>query len=115
RGRVRLRRLVRQRDLRSDHQGGDEGDDPSPARRRIPFCRNAQDMPEMRRRRHHRGTVGKGILGERSISDRGSMADERGDTPNATRRTGEGQRMENVPLQIIAREVGTPTYVYSSG
>ena len=69
----------------------------------------------MRRRRHHRGTVGKGILGERSISDRGSMADERGDTPNATRRTGEGQRMENVPLQIIAREVGTPTYVYSAG
>lgn len=68
----------------------------------------------MRRRRDHRGLVGKGILGERTTSERVPMAEERGDEASSSRRAGEGQRIESVPLQIIAREVGTPTYVYSS-
>ncbi|HJP59435.1 MAG TPA: diaminopimelate decarboxylase [Gemmatimonadaceae bacterium] len=59
--------------------------------------------------------MGKGILGERSISERNPANEERGGAASSGRRAGEGLRMENVPLQIIAREVGTPTYVYSSG
>src|SRR5919109_2484549 len=68
----------------------------------------------MRGPSHHRGIVGKGILGQ-GFSDRADVTEE-GTDPRAPSdaRDKEGLRTESVPLQTIAREVGTPTYVYST-
>ena len=68
----------------------------------------------MRQGIDRRGVVGKGILGERGISGRKAAAEERSETrAGAGSRRGEGLRTERVPLETIAREVGTPAYVYS--
>lgn len=60
---------------------------------------------------NHRGIVGKGILGERTISERRTATEKKGDTRVDST---EGLSSERVPLEVIAREVGTPAYVYSA-
>ncbi len=61
---------------------------------------------------NHRGVVGKGILGERTIPERKTATEKKGGA------SAEGERgglsAEAVPLEVIAREVGTPAYVYSA-
>jgi diaminopimelate decarboxylase len=52
----------------------------------------------------HRGAVGKGILSRRETA-----AKQPSPPPDE-----EGARIEAVPLETIAREVGTPCYIYSS-
>ncbi|HKR10114.1 MAG TPA: diaminopimelate decarboxylase [Gemmatimonadaceae bacterium] len=70
----------------------------------------------MRQGIHRRGIVGKGILGERSITKREAATQERNETrAGVGSRRGEGLRAEKVPLETIANEVGTPAYVYSAG
>ncbi len=61
---------------------------------------------------NRRGIVGKGILGERTIRERGIATDKKGEARPES--TGEGLGVEQVPLQVIARDVGTPSYVYSA-
>ncbi len=59
-----------------------------------------------------RGAVGKGILSGREVTGtrgKGSAADNDEAPQNA-----DGLTVEGVPLSLIAREVGTPSYVYSS-
>ena len=64
---------------------------------------------------HNRGTVGKGILGERSLSERRSTKQEKNEARSHSPASDDaGLRTEEVPLQTIAREIGTPAYVYSS-
>lgn len=63
--------------------------------------------------RNHRGIVGKGILGERTIPERKTATEKERETRTAS--TGQGLSTERVPLELIAREVGTPAYVYSAG
>lgn len=64
---------------------------------------------------HNRGTVGKGILGERSLSERTSTTQEKNEARSRSSASDDaGLRTEDVPLQTIAREVGTPAYIYSS-
>ena len=59
--------------------------------------------------------MGKGVLGERGISKRDSETEEEIEARDeASGRETEGMRMEGVPLQTIAREVGTPAYVYTA-
>jgi diaminopimelate decarboxylase len=59
--------------------------------------------------------VGKGILGERSLSERRSTTQEKNEARSQPPASDDaGLRTEDVPLQTIAREVGTPAYVYSS-
>ena len=62
---------------------------------------------------NHRGIVGKGILGERTIPERKTATEKERETRTAS--TGQGLSTERVPLELIAREVGTPAYVYSAG
>jgi diaminopimelate decarboxylase len=57
--------------------------------------------------------VGKGILGERTIPERTTATENKIDARAAS--TPGGLSVEKVPLQVIAREVGTPAYVYSAG
>jgi diaminopimelate decarboxylase len=60
---------------------------------------------------HRRGAVGEGILtrgGRTSTTDRKDVAG------SAASRDEAGPLCEGVPLESIAREVGTPTYVYSA-
>ncbi len=54
-------------------------------------------MPQVRRRGDHRGAVGEGVLTQGFLRHDGALA------------------CEGVPLETIARAVGTPTYVYSAG
>ncbi|HEX6628338.1 MAG TPA: diaminopimelate decarboxylase [Gemmatimonadaceae bacterium] len=59
--------------------------------------------------------MGKGILGERSLSERRSTTKENNEArAHSPASADAGLRTEEVPLQTIAREVGTPAYVYSS-
>jgi len=59
--------------------------------------------------------VGKGILGERSLSERRSTKQEKNEARSHSPASDDaGLRTEEVPLQTIAREIGTPAYVYSS-
>src|SRR4051794_30847634 len=60
---------------------------------------------------HRRGAVGEGIL---TRGGRTSTTDRK-DVPGSTlSRDDAGPLCEGVPLETIAREVGTPTYVYSA-
>lgn len=59
-------------------------------------------MPQVRTPIQHRSVVGKGILTRRETAAKQAL-------PETV-----GSRMEGVPLATIAREVGTPCYVYSS-
>ena len=62
-----------------------------------------------------RGVVGKGILGERIISERKAATEKTSETPAVVgSRRSESLRTERVPLETIAKEVGTPAYVYST-
>jgi len=58
-----------------------------------------------------RGSVGKSILSPREPVAKQAKQAARRDKPS---RDVEGLRCEGVPLEIIAREVGTPCYVYSA-
>ena len=59
-----------------------------------------------------RGAVGKGILSGREVpGTRGKESTADNDEPSGS---DEGLKSEGVPLSLIAREVGTPSYVYSS-
>jgi len=55
--------------------------------------------------------VGKGILGERTIPERRTATEKKSDTRIDST---EGLSSERVPLEAIARAVGTPAYVYSA-
>ena len=59
-----------------------------------------------------RGAVGKGILSRREAPAK--QAEESTTTNEAFPRGPEGSRCEEVPLATIAREIGTPCYIYSS-
>jgi len=59
-----------------------------------------------------RGAVGKGILSGREVA--GTRGKESAADNDETPRSDEGLKSEGVPLSLIAREVGTPSYVYSS-
>jgi diaminopimelate decarboxylase len=59
-----------------------------------------------------RGAVGKSILSEREMS--ASRVKEAAAPVEAFPRDASGLRCEGVPLELIAREIGTPCYVYSS-
>ncbi len=96
-GRVRLRRLVWRRGVRGADQGGDEGDDSRASRRGVPLGRGADDLPQVRPCVDRRGGMGEGVL-----------------TSGFARVADGGLACEGVPLERIAREVGTPTYVYSA-
>jgi len=67
----------------------------------------------MRKRFNHRGAVGKSVLKPPATvpSKGGDSNAKRRDTLPKDR---EGLRTESVPLSLIAREVGTPAFVYSS-
>jgi diaminopimelate decarboxylase len=58
-----------------------------------------------------RGPVGEGILTGRS---RASTTERRNASDVSVERGGPGPLCEGVPLETIAREVGTPAYVYSA-
>src|SRR5882672_220563 len=82
--------------MRSADQGGDKGDDSRATRRGISIGRGADDVPQVRTRFDRRGRMGQSVL-----------------TTGFSRVDGV-MRCEGVPLDRIAREVGTPVYVYSS-
>ena len=67
-----------------------------PPGRGVPLGRGADDVPEVRASRDSRGAVGEGVL-----------------TPGFARVDG-ALACEGVSLERIAREVGTPAYVYSA-
>ena len=71
-------------------------------------------MPEVRRCINRRGAVGKSVLKAPEIApsrakETTTVSDE------AFPRNSEGLLCERVPLSLIAREAGTPAYVYSAG
>src|SRR2546423_6711316 len=74
--------------MRSSDQGRNQSYDSGFTRRGVQISRSAEDMSQVRAPLDRRGVVGKGLL--------------------------TGLRCEEVPLDNIARAVGTPCYVYSS-
>jgi diaminopimelate decarboxylase len=70
-------------------------------------------MSEMRTAIDRRGAVGKSVLGRGAIKEERQTREK-----DAFRAIGaenhESSRMEAVPLELLAREVGTPCYIYSS-
>src|SRR5215216_2582218 len=76
-------------------------------------------MSQVCTRIDRRGAVGKGILGGRKVpvGDAKSQVKEaasRSESFPRERQEGQGLRAEDVPLDMIARAIGTPCYVYSS-
>jgi len=69
----------------------------------------------MRPALHRRGAVGKGVLGGREVEDARSTRVKQSD-PAAEKTTvsEDRSRFEEVSLETLAREVGTPCYVYSA-
>ena len=68
-------------------------------------------MPQVRARFHGRGAVGKGIL---TRTRKAPTAGESIERETGFPRDADGLRCEGVRLAVIAAEVGTPAYVYSS-
>ena len=58
--------------------------------------------------------MGKGVLKGREIAPRGAM-ETTTISGGAFPRNSDGLRCEGLPLSLIAREVGTPAFVYSAG
>lgn len=69
----------------------------------------------MRPALHRRGAVGKGVLGGREVEDARSTRVKQSDAAGEKTTVSEDRsRFEQVSLETIAREVGTPCYVYSA-
>src|SRR6266566_3582987 len=88
--------MVRQSRVRVADQGRDQGDDSRPARRGIQIGGAADDVPQMRERVDRRGGMGQSVLTTGFSRVDGVML------------------CEDVPIERIAREIGTPVYVYST-
>ena len=58
--------------------------------------------------------MGKGVLKGREIAPAGALETKTASS-EAFPKTSDGMRCEGVPLSLIAREVGTPAFVYSAG
>jgi len=69
-------------------------------------------MPQVRTPIDRRGTVGKGILSRRESA--ATKARQLTVPDDATPPDSDASKLEGVALETIAREVGTPCYVYSS-
>ena len=69
-------------------------------------------MPEVRERVDRRGAVGKGVLSPGEVSP--TRAKETAAPFEAFPRDASGLHCEGVSLDVIARAIGTPCYVYSS-
>jgi len=64
---------------------------------------------------HRRGAVGKGVLGGREVEDARSTRVKQSDAAAEKTTVSEDRsRFEEVSLETLAREVGTPCYVYSA-
>jgi len=70
-------------------------------------------MFEVRQGVHRRGTVGKSLLGARAVAKGRATRIKAAKTDESARTSG-SSAFEGVPFDTIAREVGTPCYVYSS-
>ena len=71
-------------------------------------------MPQVRTRINRRGAVGKGVLKATDIAP-ARATETTTASGEAFPRTSDGLRCEGLPLALIARELGTPAYVYSAG
>jgi diaminopimelate decarboxylase len=61
-----------------------------------------------------RGPVGKGLLGSARVPKRKQVRGNDAAIDDRDSQAENGAQIEKVPLEVIAREVGTPAYVYST-
>lgn len=70
-------------------------------------------MSQVRPPLDHRGVVGKGVLGTRAVSNQKKPVITR-EKPVTAAGNQSSSSIEAVSLDVIAREIGTPCYVYSA-
>ena len=101
-------------DLRGGHQGADQGHDPGAAGRGVPLRSRAGTLPLVQPRRRDGGGVGEGVLMTAGQGG-GGAAGQQALLEDAGLVAGQdGLVMAGVPLARIAREVGTPAFVYNA-
>src|SRR3954469_16059088 len=99
--------------MRGEHQGGNEGNDPGAAGRRVSFRGCADDLSQVRKRFDRRSPLGESVLTARNFTS-SEGAQESATSAEVFAAGPNGLRCEGLALSAIAGEVGTPCYVYSS-
>src|SRR4051812_36596167 len=99
--------MVRRGGGRSGNQRREEGHHSRSSRRRVSVRRADAEVPEVRREGRLRVAVGEGILTAPARERPSAAAQRIGFT-----RTREGLLCDAVPVERIAKECGTPVYIY---